>query len=105
VGRAALGWVVPGRLARPPIFGLLGPRHGLGTVSDMRRALSLRGFSEKVLRASSIARARVVRHGWAVEVHLRTTSGHELTLTRSLPFGQRRFLAVLHSALGAKLDT
>lgn len=105
VGRAALGWTVPGRLARPPIFGLLGPRHGLETVPDMRRALALRGFNEKVLSASSIARARVVRHGWTIEVHLRTTSGHEFTLIRSFPLGRRRFLAVLHTALGSKLDS
>lgn len=41
---------------------------------------------------------------WTLEVHLRTTSGHELTLTLSFPLGQRRFLAVMHAALGAKLD-
>jgi hypothetical protein len=103
-GRVALGWTVPDGLARPPVFGLLGPRHGLRTVSDTRRALALRGFTEKVLHESSIAQARVVRRGWTVEVHLRTKSGDELALTRSFPVGQRRFLAVLRSALGNKLD-
>ncbi|WP_216212783.1 hypothetical protein [Amycolatopsis aidingensis] len=86
------------------IFGLLSPWHRLRTVAEMRRNLAARGFTEPVLRARSIAQARVLRHGWTVEVTLRTTKGNEVTLVRRHPLGQRRFLRILRRVLGHKIE-
>ncbi|WP_165436156.1 hypothetical protein [Amycolatopsis suaedae] len=85
------------------IFGLTGPRLRHRTVADLRRNLAIRGFTEPVLKATSVAQAQIIRRAWTMEVVLRTHDGHELRLTRRNPLGAKRLEAVFRTVLGPEL--
>ncbi|SFP97252.1 hypothetical protein SAMN05421810_10467 [Amycolatopsis arida] len=97
--RVALGWARPGRLARPPVFGIVPLRARWTTVAEMRRGLAIRGFTEPVLHAGAVRAMELGRAGWMVTATLRTAEGEIYELVRPFPVGQRRFRRVLRDSL------